>query len=372
MSATIPFVDLGLQYKEHRKVFQEALEEVCTRGSYVLGPQVARFEENFARYLRAEACVAVASGTDALKLSLWALGICLGDEVLTPANTFIATALAVSSLGAVPVMVDVDPQTFLLDLTDAERKVSPACKAVIPVHLYGQAADMDAVTAFAQRHGLLVVEDACQSHGAQWRGRCSGTMGRTGCFSFYPAKNLGAFGDGGMICTNDLQVAQHFRLLRNYGSTEKYRHQIIGTNSRLDSLQAAVLDKKLPFLDGWNARRFQAACLYRDLLAGMDEVRAPLFDADDPARHVFHLFVITCRDRDGLKDYLQGAGVECGIHYPVPVHLHEAYRGLQRNLGMAPVAEELSGRILSLPMFPEITPEQITIVVDRIKEFYAR
>lgn len=372
MSERIPFVDLGLQYRTHRELFREAWEEVCERGSYVLGPQTARFEENFARYLGVEACVAVASGTDALKLSLWALSICPADEVLIPANTFIATALAISSLGGVPRVVDVDPHTFLLDLEDAERKVSPTCKAIIPVHLYGQAADMDAVIAFAQRHSLMVVEDACQSHGAQWFGRRSGTMGRAGCFSFYPAKNLGAFGDGGMICTNDLQLAQHLRLLRNYGSVEKYHHRIIGTNSRLDSLQAAVLDKKLPLLDGWNARRFQVACLYRDLLAGIDQVRAPLFDADDPSRHVFHLFVITCQDRDGLKDYLQEAGVECGIHYPVPVHLHEAYRGLQQNLGTSPVAEELAGRILSLPMFPEITPEQIKVVVDRIKEFYAR
>lgn len=366
----IPFVDLEQQYKPHREAFEKAISEVCSSGAFILGPALEHFEKRFAGYLGVREAVGVASGTDAIRLACRALRIGPGDEVLVPANTFIATALGVYDGGAVPVPVDVDPQTFLMDMADAQGRITNRTKAIIPVHLYGRSMDMDAVMTFVHTHNLVLIEDACQAHGAMWKGRRVGGFGAVGCFSFYPSKNLGAFGDGGMVATNDRSLADKLKLLRNLGSVDKYVHNILGTNSRLDSLQAAILNVKLDFLDESNGKRFQAACRYADMLKSVRGVQVSAFDRDDPSQHVFHLFVIQA-DRCGkLLAYLNERGIGCDVHYPVPVHLHKAFAPLGFKKGSCPVAERLSDRIISLPMFPEISNQQIDTVVKTVKKFY--
>ena len=370
MNNLIPFIDLKQQYKLHQEVFEKAIREVCVSGSFVLGPEVERFEGRFADYIGVRESVGVASGTDALRLACQAIGIGCEDEVLIPANTFIASVLAVSDLGATVVLVDVDPETFLVDMDDAERKLTSRTKAIMPVHLYGQSVNMDAVAIFADKHNLIIIEDACQSHGAMWGTQRTGSYGSVGCFSFYPAKNLGAFGDGGLVTTNDQRIAGQLRLLRNYGSVKKYAHEVPGTNSRLDSMQAAVLNIKMDYLDDWNMKRFLAALRYADGLKNIEFIKVPVFDHNDSTRHVFHLFVIQCERREELMVYLNDHGVQCGVHYPVPVHLHRASKSLSLSVGSLPVAEMLADSILSLPMFPEIKDEQIDVVVNTIKRFY--
>ena len=253
--------------------------------------------------------IGVASGTDALTLSFKALGISAGDEVLVPANTFIATAIGLYDLGAIPVPVDIDPVFYLMDMEDAEGRVNSRTRAIVPVHLYGQSMDMDSVMDFAKKHSLKVVEDACQAHGAKWNDKRVGGFGDTGCFSFFPGKNMGAFGDGGLVATNDPQLSQRIKLLRNYGSTQKYVHDLPGTNSRLDSIHAAILDVKLKMIDDWNRKRFKAACKYVEGLRGIASVKSPVFDSGNPSRHVFHLFVIQCDQRDRMLGHLNENGV---------------------------------------------------------------
>lgn len=366
----IPFVDLKIQYEHHRESFEKAFSDVCESGGYILGPEVARFEKNFAEYVGAREAIGMATGTDALRLSCKALGIVKGDEVLVPANTFIASALGIYELGAVPVPVDVNPETYLMDLKDATNRLSGRTKGILPVHLYGQSLDMDALVEFARKYNLFIIEDACQAHGARWKGRRVGSFGISGCFSFYPSKNLGAFGDGGAVTTNDPLFADKLRMMRNYGSKKKYIHDEFGTNSRLDSIQAAILNIKLGFLDEWNDKRFQVACRYADGLQGINGVTAPFFDRGDKSRHVFHLFVIQSDRRDELQSYLEKQEVQCGIHYPVPIHLHKAFESLGFKKGTCPVAERLSDKILSLPIFPEMSDQQIDAVVNTIKRFF--
>ncbi len=368
--AVVPFVDLKKQYILHRKVLDGAIQAVCESTEFILGPEVSRFEQGFAAYLGVPETVGVASGTDALRLAAGALGIGPGDEVLLPANTFIATALAAYSLGASPVPVDIDPATYLMDLSDAKKRLTSKTRAIIPVHLYGRCHDMDAVMHFAKEHGLLVIEDACQAHGAMWRGKRAGTFGDAGCFSFYPSKNLGGFGDGGLVATADPNLAHKLKALRNYGALKKNCHESPGENSRLDSIQAAVLNVKLPFLDEWNRARFRVARRYAERLEGIGGVRMPVFDHNDEAGHVFHLFVIQCEKRDELLACLNGKGIQAGIHYPVPIHLHQAFAAFDFSRGAYPVAEKLSTEILSLPIFPEITDDQIEYVAAAVEEFY--
>lgn len=367
----IPLVDLKVQYLAHREALEAAMQEVCASGVFILGPQVTAFESRFAAYCGAREAVGVASGTDALRLACEVLDTGPGDEVLVPANTFIATAVAVHQTGAAPVPVDVDPVSYLIDLGDAARRVTSRTRAIMPVHLYGRAADMDAVLEFAARHGLAVIEDACQAHGATWRGKRVGSFGAAGCFSFYPAKNLGAFGDGGMLVTNDAGLAERARLLRNYGSVRKYEHELPAGNSRLDTLQAAILDVKLEFLDAWNRRRFDIACRYDAGLRDVPGVQPPEFDRNNPAAHVFHLYVVQCERRDALAAFLAQRGIQTGIHYPVPLHLHRAFAHLGLGPGAYPVAEALAGRVLSLPMYPELTDEEVDAVVDAVRAFDA-
>lgn len=369
-SVVVPFADLRKQYKNLAPELEKALLETSASAAYILGPPVSQFEAEFARYVGTEYAIGVASGTDALKLSCQVLEIGSGDEVLVPANTFIATALGVFDLGFKVVPVDVDTATYLIDLKDAEKKISDKTRAILPVHLYGQVMDLDALCAFGEKHKIHVIEDACQSHGARWQGRGAGSVGSTGCFSFFPSKNLGAFGDGGMITTNNEDLAKKLRLIRNYGSVRKYIHEIKGTNSRLDTLQAAVLRVKLPHLDEWNQNRFRAACRYSEGLERVRQINTPSFNRQNQESHVFHLYVIECERREGLMQFLSAKGIQTGIHYPVPVHLHPSMISSTYPKGTCPIAEGLADRIMSLPIFPEITDKQVDYVIESIVKYY--
>jgi len=366
----IPFVDLHAQHKSLEDEIELALRRVVEDCDFILGSAVKEFESAFAQWLGAEHAVGVGNGLDALTLALLALHVGPGDEVIVPANTFIATALAVSRIGARPVFVDCDPCTFNIDVARIEGAITSRTRAVIPVHLTGQPADMDPILAIAARHGLEVVEDAAQAHGATYHNRLCGTLGSAGCFSFYPGKNLGALGDAGLVCTNDRDVAERVSWMRNYGQREKYNHVIQGVNSRLDTLQAAVLGVKLTRLRGWNELRAAHARAYRELLAGVGDLE---FQAEVAGgTHVYHLFVIQTENRDGLQRHLQEQGIQTVIHYPVPIHLQPAYADLGYRRGSFPVAEHLAERILSLPVYPEMQYHHIDRVVESIRSWFAQ
>jgi dTDP-3-amino-3,4,6-trideoxy-alpha-D-glucose transaminase len=345
----------------------DAVEGVARSAAFILGGEVEEFEAELAAYCDTSEAVGVASGTDALALSLRALGIGPGDEVVLPANTFIATAEAVTMAGATPRLVDVDPDSHVLTAAIVERAIGPRTACVIPVHLYGRTVDMDPLLEVARRAGLAVVEDACQAHGARYRGRRVGSLGDCGCFSFYPAKNLGAWGDGGAVVTSDPELARQVRLLRAHGEEPRYHHHVPGFTSRLDAIHAAVLRVKLRRLDEWNAQRRRAAAHLTQALQGA-LVRTPA-PATGGADHVFHQYVVECGDRDGLREHLAARGVGTGIHYPVPIHLSGAYDGLGQRAGALPTAEGLAGRICSLPVFPSIGEEQIGWVAASVKAF---
>ncbi|HEU5479031.1 MAG TPA: DegT/DnrJ/EryC1/StrS family aminotransferase [Candidatus Tumulicola sp.] len=360
----VPFVDLKAQYASIKPQVRESIDEVLDAASFIMGPQVRRFEEAFARYVGARHCVGVESGTGALKVALEALDIGPGDEVILPANTYVASAMAVSATGALPVLVDCD-DAYLIDTAAVEAAITPRTKAVMPVHLYGQAVPMQPLLDLARRHGLRVIEDACQAHGAYWRGRRVGSVGDVGCFSFYPGKNLGAYGDAGAVVTGDDAIAERVRLLRDFGQQRKYEHLIRGDNCRLDSIQAAVLAVKLEHLDDWNARRLAHARRYDALLAQAG-FPVPRRLADDG--HVYHLYVTQVPERAAVAEELARRGVQTGIHYPIPIHLQPAYRDLGYERGRFPNAEAAAERILSLPMFAELTGEQIEYVVAALVE----
>ncbi len=364
----IPLVDLTTQYQNLRDEILPAIENVMRRGDFILGREVALFEEEFARYCGVAHAVGVASGTDALHLAVLALGLGPGDEVITAANTFIATALAISYTGATPVFVDVRPEDFNLDAALLERAITARTKAIIPVHLYGQPADMKAILGVARKHGLKVIEDACQAHGAAIGEVSAGACGDVGCFSFYPGKNLGAYGDGGAVVTNDARLAEKIRLLRNIGQKEKYVHTHLGYNSRLDTLQAAILRVKLRHLEEWNECRRAAARHYHERLTGLEAV----CPQERPGvKHVYHLYVIQHRHRDPLLEALKQHGVSCGIHYPMPLPQQEPFREMRTVPPGVPVTTTLTRNILSLPLYPEISLDQIDQVVEAIKEFEA-
>ena len=366
----IPFVDLRANYANLKGALEGAISDVCDSASLILGAPVEQFENRFASYVGSKFAVGMGTGTDALFLACRALEIGPGDEVLVPANTFIASALAVNMVGAIPVPVDIDADSYLMDIAAAGRSVSKRTKAIMPVHLYGQVMDMDVVSDFATAHGLKIIEDAAQAHGAKFKGRSAGAIGDIGCFSFYPSKNLGALGDGGLAVTSDEALAEKLRLLRNYGSTKKYFHELAGTNSRLDAIQAAVLNVKLDHLDGWNRARFAAASRYCEGLEGVGSVTVPKFERSDIERHIFHLFVILAKDRDGLSEHLNGRQIRSGVHYPIPFHLQQAFEHIGFGPSSCPVAESQASQILSLPMFPEISNRQIDNVVRAISEYY--
>lgn len=355
-NVSIPFVDLVRQYHNIELEIQNALSSVLAKGDFVLGTAVKVFEEEFAAFNQVPHCVGVADGTDAIRLALLALGIGPGDEVIVPTHTYISSALAISSSGAKPVFVDCDPLYYTIDIRGIEKALTPKTKAIIPVHLYGHPADMDPILEVAKERKLFVIEDTAQAHGATYKGRICGTMGDVGCFSFYPGKNLGAYGDGGAVVTQDAALAEKIGLLRNYGQKVKYVHTMKGFNSRLDTLQAAVLRVKLKYLSKWNENRRNAAILYKKLLenGGLGLPRMASY-----ANPVWHLFVVQTGDRPEMQKRLDAAGISHGIHYPIPVHLQEAYGDAGHRRGDFPISEQLADRILSLPMFPEITEKEI-------------
>jgi dTDP-4-amino-4,6-dideoxygalactose transaminase len=364
----VPFLDVVAQQRSVQAELSTAVQGVVEGARFILGPEVAEFERAFAEFVGVPHAVGVSSGLDALRLALTALQLQPGDEVILPANTYIATALAVSAVGARPVLVDCDPRTYLVDCDQLVPAITNRTRAIIPVHLTGQAADMDTVLELAARHGLSVVEDAAQAHGASLKGRPCGAMGNLGCFSFYPSKNLGAWGDAGMVTSRDGRLADRVRRLRNYGEERKYHHVEKGANARLDTLQAAVLLVKLRRLAAWNDARRQHADSYRRLLAGIGDLAFQ--DQAPDSTHVYHLFVVETGQRDELREHLGGAGIQTGVHYPVPIHLQPAYEDLGHKPGDFPNAERLAARSLSLPMFPELRQEQIAYVVDQITGFF--
>jgi dTDP-4-amino-4,6-dideoxygalactose transaminase len=365
----VNFVDLKVQYLSIKDDIDKAIQAVIDKTAFAAGPFVKSFEENFAKAHKAKYCVGVNSGTAALHIAMWALGVGPGDEVIVPTNTFFATPEAVSLCGATPVFIECESAYYNIDPARIEEAVTPATKAIIPVHLYGQAARMDAIRAIADRKKLLVVEDCAQAHLTEFRGTPVGTFGVCGCFSFYPGKNLGAYGEGGAVLTNDEGLYKKMMALRDHGSDRKYYHDYVGHNYRMEGIQGAVLDAKLKHLPAWTEMRRANARLYRKYLAGIEQVVAP---AEMPeATHVYHLFVVRVQRRDGLKDFLQENGVFTGIHYPVPCHAQKAYESLRAKKSL-PLSEKLAGEILSLPMYPELREEEIRYVCDKIREFYAR
>lgn len=361
----VSFVDLRGEYESLRFEIDAAISGVIERGDFILGEAVSRFEESFAAYCGTGFAVGVDSGYSALELMLRAYRVGPGDEVITVANTFVATVGAIEAAGARPVLVDADPVSYNIDAGLVEAAVTAATKAILVVHLYGQPADMDPIREIAQRHGLLVFEDAAQAHGARYHNERAGSLAAAGAFSFYPAKNLGAFGDGGMVTTSDPVAFERLTLLRNLGSKEKYRHEIRGFNRRLDTLQAAVLDVKLGALEAANTARRRAAALYRELLP--PPIVAPV---ETPGvEHVYHLYVVRLPRRDAALEYLKEHGIASGLHYPTPIHLQPAYRDLGYNQGDFPIAEHLATEILSLPMHPGLTAAEIVHVADTLTAF---
>jgi len=359
----IPFVDLGRQYAAIAPEIDAAIAGVIRQSAFVGGPAVQRFEREFADYCEASYCIGVANGTDALELSLRALDIGPGDEVITVPNTFIATTAAITAVGARPILVDVDPATQQLNPALVAAAITPRTRAIMPVHLFGHPADLDSIRAVAEPYGLAIIEDACQAHGARYKGRRVGAIGDVGCFSFYPGKNLGAYGDGGAIVTNSEAIAARLRRLADHGRIDKYRHAIVGRNSRLDGIQAAILSAKLPYLDDWNAARRRIAARFTAGLAASGVTTPTAVPWAEP---VFHLYVVQSDERAAIAATLAEAGIASGIHYPIPIHLQPAYQDQPDALGVRPagypVAEALASRILSLPIFPELRDDE----VDRI------
>ena len=361
---TVPFVDLRAQYLSIREEVNRAIARVLDTTAFVLGREVEAFEEAFAEYIGAEFCVGVNSGTAAIQLAVMACGLGPGDEVIVPANTFFATAEGVSTAGASPVFVDADPVSYTIDVSKVEATITSRTRAIMPVHLYGQAADLDPIFAIAARHHLVVIEDAAQAHGSEYKGRRVGALGRAGCFSFYPGKNLGAYGEGGAVVTSDVNVARRVRLLRDHGSERKYYHETIGYNFRLEGIQGAVLGVKLRHLDRWNQLRREHAARYTQLLGGSG-LKLP---REMPyARHIYHLYVVQSEERDRLQKRLKESGVQTGIHYPIPIHLQRAYASLGHQAGDFPEAERQAQCVLSLPMFPELSDEHIMRVVESLR-----
>lgn len=361
----VPFLDLKPAYAEQQAQIDAAVRRVMQSGWFILGPEVEAFEAEFAAFCGARHCVGVANGLDALELGLRAFGVGPGDEVIVPSNTYIATWLAATAVGAVPVPVEPDPATHNIDPARIETAITSRTRAILPVHLYGQPADMDPIMAIAAKHGLKVLEDVAQAQGALYKGRRTGSLGHAGAFSFFPTKNLGATGDAGGVVTNDATVADRIRVLRNYGSRRKYVNEIAGTNSRLDELQAAILRVKLQTLDAWNARRRAIAAHYLRSLAGLPVGLPHVPDWVEP---VWHIFAIVTDRRQELCQALDRAGIGWIIHYPIPPHLQDAYAGLGLARGALPIAERLADQVLSLPLGPHLTADQQQAVIDCVTD----
>jgi dTDP-4-amino-4,6-dideoxygalactose transaminase len=361
----VPFLDLAAHHQPLREQLEAAIRDVIDSSAFAGGPFVAAFEREFAQYCGAAQGIGVGNGTDALWLVLLALGVGDGDEVITTPGTFMATAEAISFCSARPKFVDIDERTYTLDPNLLEAAITPKTKAIIPVHLFGQCADMDPILEIAARHRIPVVEDACQAHGALYKGRKAGTMGVAGCFSFYPGKNLGALGEAGGVVTDDAALADKIRVLRDHGQQRKYHHSKIGWNARMDGIQGAVLSVKLKHLDVGNVKRHSHALLYDQLLGETEQIVTP-YEAPR-GRHVYHVYSVRVQNRNQILQALADKGVSCAIHYPIPVHLQEAYRFLGCQKGSFPVAETCAEEFLSLPMFPELSNAQVHTVADELK-----
>jgi dTDP-4-amino-4,6-dideoxygalactose transaminase len=358
---TVPYLDLRAQYHSIKPEVDAAVLRVLESTQYSLGDEVAAFERTFAAYCQTREAVAVNSGTSALHLALLAAGVGPGDEVITVPFTFVATVSAIVYSGARPVLIDVEPDYFTMDPARLEAAITPRTKAILPVHLFGQPADMDPILEIAGRHGIPVIEDAAQAHGSDYKGRRCGSMGQSACFSFYPGKNLGAYGEGGAVVTDDAEIARKIRVLRNWGEERRYEHAVKGFNYRMDGIQGAILRVKMKYLEGWTEARRDRARRYRAALAGT-VVRMP---AERPeVRHVYHVFAVRLRRRDEWRARLSETGIQTGVHYPIPVHLQPAHRDLGYGAGDFPVSEAVASEVLSLPIFPELTDEQIDAVAE--------
>jgi Predicted pyridoxal phosphate-dependent enzyme apparently involved in regulation of cell wall biogenesis len=364
----VPFLDLKIQYNAIKEEIALALRNVLDSTAFAGGPFVEKFQKDFASFCRSEFAVGVGSGTDALWVTLMCLGIGKGDEVITTPNTFIATAEAITFCGAKPVFVDIDEQTYNINPDLLKRAITSKTKAIIPVHLFGQPADMDPIVKIAREHGLFVIEDACQAHGAEYKGRRVGSIGHAGCFSFYPGKNLGAYGEAGAVITNDHELAEKIKRFRDHGQAKKYYHSMIGWNARMDGFQGAVLSVKLKHISEWNEARRKNAKRYNELLAAVEEITMPI--EAEYAKHVYHIYAIRTKKRDALMSALAEKNISCGIHYPISLHLQDAYRFLGYTQESFPIAEKCAEEFLSLPMFPELTQDQIKMVVAEIKKIY--
>ena len=366
MNNNVPLVDLYAQYQPLKDEIWSAWDEVLKSMRLFLGPNVQAFEREFADYCGVSHAIGVSDGTNAIHQALRAAGVGKGDEVITVSHTFIATTEAILLAGAKPIFVDVYPDTYLMDVRQIEASITPLTKAILPVHLYGQCVDMDPVLVIAKKYSLLVIEDACQAHGAIYKGRKAGSMGDAAGFSFYFTKNLGAYGEGGMVTTNNPEIARKVKMIRDHGSEKRYYHETLGWNGRLDELQAAALRIKLKHLDKWNETRRRNAEYYRKFLEGSGIVLPTVVEGN---QHVYHLFVIRAHERDALREYLSAHGIGTGIHYPVPIHLQECYADMSEGKGSLPVTERITQEILSLPMYAELTTEQIDWVIENIKAF---
>lgn len=369
MQNQVTLTDLKIQYRRIKPEVDKVIKKVISNGDFILGKEVYDFENDFANYCNVKHAVGVGSGLSALELGMRALKIGTGDEVITPANSFIASASAISITGARPVFVDCRVEDFNIDPSLIEKKVTKKTKAIMPVHLFGQPGPMNNILKIARKYNLYVVEDACQAHGAVYKNKKVGSLGDFGAFSFYPSKNLGAYGDGGILTTNNKRLAETVSMMRNYGQERKYYHKFFAWNSRLDNLQAALLSVKLKYLDQWNMKRARNAKLYTSILKGLPVI-TPLTNPD--RTHVYHLYVIRTKSRDKLASFLKTNGISTGIHYPIPIHLQKAYRDLGYKKGDFPVTETLAKEMLSLPMYSELTRKQIKRVTDSIKSFFSQ
>lgn len=365
----VPFLDLKAQYKSIRDEVNSSIQEVIENTAFAGGPFVQKFEESFAAYCQTKHAIGVSNGTAAIWLALLGLEVGPGDEVITSPNTFIATAEAISFAGAKPVFVDINEETHNMDPEAIEAAITPKTKAIVPVHLFGQMADMHPIMKVARKHNLYVVEDAAQAHGATYQGHRAGSIADVGCFSFYPGKNLGAYGEAGGVVTNDAAVAERIRMILNHGQSKKYFHDVIGWNARMDGIQGAVLSVKLKYIDQWNELRRQHASEYNRLLENVDGVTTP--KVASYGTHVHHIYALRMAEREEVISKLRDHGVACGIHYPLPLHLQKAYKSLGYKEGDFPVSERCSAEYLSLPMFPELTPSQILHVTDALKQVAA-
>ncbi|WEX74999.1 DegT/DnrJ/EryC1/StrS family aminotransferase [Sinorhizobium numidicum] len=362
----IPFLDLKAQYHSIKDEINAAALGVLASGQYVLGDEVARLEQEFAAYCSVKHAIAVNTGTSALHLALLAAGVGPGDEVITVPFTFVATTSAICYTGARPVFVDVEPVTLTMDATKLEAAITPRTKAMVPVHLYGQMADMDAIKVIADRYGVPIIEDACQAHGAEYKGRRAGSIGVSGCFSFYPGKNLGGCGEGGVVVTSNNDHARTMRMLRDWGQEQRYHHVLKGFNYRMDGIQGAILRVKLRHLEAWTETRRARASRYTSRLAGLSHVKTPVEVAE--RRHVYHIYALRCRDRDGLQRALSTESIQWGLHYPIPVHLQKAHSDLGYKVGDFPRSEAAARSVLSLPIYPEMSTRQVEQVVSAVEQ----